>query len=127
MGKGISASQLLWTVGYLALAIIICMVVMAWIRKRYMAVEKKTEGTFTLSGLRALKKNNDLTEKEYDLLRKNIIETYSKNNVSDTTINNENWGNRDNDKIKHPNKDQKETGSDDDEDGDWIMINNNGQ
>ena len=73
MGKGISASQLLWTVGYLALAIIICMVVMAWIRKRYMDVEKKTEGTFTLSRLRALKKNNDLTEKEYDLLRQNIL------------------------------------------------------
>ena len=103
------------------------MVVMAWIRKRYMDVEKKTEGTFTLSRLRALKKNNDLTEKEYDLLRQNIIETYSKNNVSDATINNENWGNRDNDKINHPNKDQKETGSNDDEDGDWIMINNNGQ
>ena len=127
MGKGISASQLLWTVGYLALAIIICMVVMAWIRKRYMAIEKKTEATFTLPELRALKKNNDLTEKEYDLLRQNIIETYSKNNISDATINNENWGNRDNNKINHPNKDQKEIGSDDDEDGDWIMINNNGQ
>ena len=56
MGKGISASQLLWTVGYLALAIIICMVVMAWIRKRYMAIEKKNEATFTLPELRALKK-----------------------------------------------------------------------
>ena len=62
-----------------------------------------------------------------DLLRQNIIETYSKNNISDATINNENWGNRDNDKINHPNKDQKEIGSNDDEDGDWIMINNNGQ
>jgi len=129
MGTGLSATQLLWTVGYLAIAIIICMIAMAFIRKKYRNVENKTENTFTLAGLRELKKNNNITDKEFSVLKQNIVDAYSKSKkeTHEDANKNQNWGIRDKNKNNQPNTDPSKHINDDDEDGNWIMINNKSQ